>query len=202
MSRFSELKNSFGAFTDRIRDSEAVQQIKAKYDELDPQSKLYLNLGGVIAGFLFILITVISGLSTVNGLKNDMNEREEMIGWLQRSGDNLKLMKAQFESKQNDNINTPLNSFIENVGATTGLNPEKLSVAAESAGETLKEAKEVLVDVKMAHTNLKVVTRFLFNLTDQGEKRNLTIKNLTIDTKEDPDGYIDVSMTVAGYKPK
>lgn len=202
MSKMDNIKNSFGAFSDRIRDSELVSQIKAKYDELDPQSKLYLNLGGVIAGFLFILITVISGLSTVNSLKNEMNEREELIGWLQRSGDNLKQLKAQFESKQNDNINSPLNTFVENVGANTGLNPEKLTVSAETSGETLKDAKEVLVEAKMAHTNLKIVTRFLFNLTDQGVKRNLTIKNLSIDTKDDPDGYIDVAMTVAGYKAK
>ena len=203
MSKLSEVKAKLTGLWDQIAESEAAQQLKSKYDELDAQTKLYVNLGGAGVFLLIILITVFSGISKVNTVKRDMDEREALIGYLQRSADNLKQLKAQQEAMRGDkDINSPLNTFIENIGGNSGLNTEKIEIAAERPGKEMKEAKEILADVKMNQVNIRQVTRFLFNLTDQGSPRNLYIRDLTVDTKSDPTGYMDGQFTVATYKAK
>lgn len=203
MSKLDDFKTRMGETWEKIKDSEAIQQIKARYEELDPQTKLYVNLGGVAGMMLLILITVFSGIAKVNSLKSDMNDREELIGWLQRSGDTLKQLKAQQEAMRgNKDMNSPLNTFVQSVGNGAGVNPDKIEVAAERSGRDTKDAKEFLADVKMNQVNLRQVTRLLFNLTDQGAPRNLVVRDLSIDTKNDPTGWLDVSFTVATWKAK
>ncbi len=201
--KLSKLKASLGELWEKIKDSEAYLQAKAKYDELDPQTRLYINLGIIGAVLLVVVISVVGGVAKVNGLANDIDRREELIGYLQISADNLKQFKEKQEAARgNADVSSPLPTFVENVSTTTGLNPEKLVLGLEKPGQEMKEAKEALIEVKLTQINLKQLTRLLFNLTDQGSARNLNIRDLTVDTKGDPTGYLDASFMVATYKAK
>ncbi len=203
MSKLSELKDKLSELWDQFKDSELYRSISNKYDELDSKTKLVINLSVLAFMILFVFTTVISGMSKVSGLSADINEREEMIGFLQRSSDNLKQLKAQQEATQgNVDTQSELNKFVEDVSRNSGFNPEKVSIAAERPGKELKDAKETMVDVKITQINVEQMTKFMFDLTDQGSARSLTIKDLTVDTKGDPSGYVDVNMTVAAYRTK
>jgi hypothetical protein len=46
------------------------------------------------------------------------------------------------------------------------------------------------------------IQQFLFALTDQGAARGLNIKDLDIDTKGDPSGWMDAAVTLSSYKAK
>lgn len=195
----SKLDKAFEA----IRDSEAFQQLKAKYDELDNQAKLYVNLGAVGAGVLLILVTVFVGIAKVNGLKSEINQREELIGYLQTSADTIKQLRNQQQSSRGGaDINAPLPTFVDVVLNSAGLDHGKVEVGSERPGTEDKETRETLLEVKLTQINLRQLQRFLFVVTDMGSVRGLNIKDLIVDTKGDPSGYIDASVTLASYKAK
>jgi len=50
--------------------------------------------------------------------------------------------------------------------------------------------------------NLIQIQQFLFALTDQGAARGLNVKDLAIETKGDPSGWMDATATLSSYKAK
>jgi hypothetical protein len=52
MSRLDDLKSKVSELVDSLKQSETFQQIRAKYDELDNDAKLYINLGRHCGGYL------------------------------------------------------------------------------------------------------------------------------------------------------
>lgn len=200
MSRLDDLKSKVSELVDTIKQSESFQQVRAKYDELDNDAKLYINLGGLGVVILLVVVSILSGISKVNGLKSDMDTREEIIGYLQNAADNLKRLKAQFESsKGNQDLTTPLKTFAEGISRQAGLDDTKFMAGTEKNGsESTKDIKETLLDLKFNQINLKQLTRILFDLTDKGAARNLNIKDLSVNTKEGT-GILDVSILIATY---
>ena len=188
-------------FFDKVRESDVYHQIKSKYDELDSQAKVYVNLGGVAALALVVLLTVFVGLAKVNGLKSRINENEETIGYLQRSADTIRQLKAQQSTTLGD-VSSPLPTLIDMALQRAGLDPAKADIGAEHPGAEEKESVEMLLDVKLEQVNLRQLSQFLFVLTEQGSARKLNIKNLVVDTKNDPSGWLDASVTVAAFKAK
>jgi Na+-transporting methylmalonyl-CoA/oxaloacetate decarboxylase gamma subunit len=177
--------------------------LRAKYDELDSNVKIYINIGGVVLILLVILITVLTGMSKVSGLKSEIAARNELINYLLTAEERIKFYKAQKEAfAGNADMSSTLNDFVQKMAQNSGYNSEKLTVTEEKNGQETKETKEVLVDINLTQTNIRTFSQFLFNMTNQGSPRNLTIKDLTIDTKGDPLGYIDATLTVATYKAK
>lgn len=184
-----------------IRESEAFQQIKGKYDELDGQTKVYVNLGAIAAVVFLIFLSLLIGMAKVNGFKSEIEEREELIGYLQRSADTIKQLRAQ-QTASNADTSSPLPTFVENVLSRAGLDRGKAEIGAEHPGAEEKETVEMLLDVKLNQVNLRQLSQFLFQVTEQGAARGLNIKDLVVDTKGDPTGWLDASVTIATHRAK
>lgn len=203
MSKLNELKEAILRLLEKIRDSEVYQQLKSKYENLDSDRKLYLNIAVVCVLVGGVLFTIFAGIAKVNSLKSDIHEKEELVGYLQQSSSTIQQLKAQQQATRSSvDLNATLNQFIESVISSVGLDQSKVEVSQEKPGQEEKEVREVLVDVKITHTNLRQLSKVLFQITDQGAFRNTTVKNLDIDTKNDPQGYMDATLTVSSYKAK
>jgi hypothetical protein len=187
---------------EKVRDSEAFQQLKTRYDELDSQAKLYVNLGALAAVVLFVFLSLVISMAKLNGLKTDINDREETIGYLERSADTIRQLRQQQTSSTNQDTGSPLPSFVQTVINSANIDPSKVEIGSERQGTQDKENVEVLVDVNMKQVNLRQVQRFLFALTEQGSARALTIKDLDINTNGDPKGWMDAVITVSSFKAK
>ncbi|MEW6056751.1 MAG: hypothetical protein AB1540_09055 [Bdellovibrionota bacterium] len=186
---------------DAIRESEAYQQLKQKYDELDSQTKLYVNLGVLGGGLFLVLFTVFFGIAKVNSIKSEINEREELIGYLNSASDNIKQLRAQQAAKGAENASN-LPAFAEMLLGASAIAPAKAEVGSERPGQETKEASEALLDVKLNQINLRQLTQFLFNATVRGTGKGLNIKDLAVDTKGDPTGYIDATVTFSIFRAK
>jgi len=188
---------------DEARDSEAFQQVRAKYDELDNQTKLYVNLGALASVVLLVFLTILISMARLSSLKSEIEDKEELIGYLQGSSDTIRQLKAQQSSSRGmGDASSPLPQFVDTVLMTSGVDRGKVDVGTEKPGTDDKEVHETLLEVKMNQVNLRQIVRLMFNLTEQGKTRALNIKDLVIDTKSDPSGYMDASFTIAGYKAK
>ncbi len=201
MSKLNSVKQEILRYWDNVRDSEIYQQLKQKYDELDSQTKFYIHAGALGLGVIFLLTTVLLGYSKVSTLKKNLNEKEEIIGQLQRTADTLTQLK-QLAARQQADVSSPTPALIESIVTTSGIVREKVEIDSEKLGHEDKQSKEFLVEVKLTQINLKQLTRFLFHLTTQGTSRHLNIKDLTVDTKNDPTGYLNAEVIVATYRAK
>lgn len=140
-------------------------------------------------------------MSKVNGLKAAIEEREDLIGYLQRSADNIKQFKAQ-QASSNTDVSSPLPTFVESVISRAGLDRGKTEIGAEHPGTEEKESVEMLLDVKLSQVNLRQLSQFMFQATEMGSGRGLNIKDLIVDTKNDPTGFLDATVTLAAHKAK
>ncbi|MBI3558617.1 MAG: hypothetical protein HY074_20300 [Deltaproteobacteria bacterium] len=188
---------------EQIRDSETYQQIKLKYDELDSRTKLYVNLGAVAGVVFVVFLSLVISMAKLNGLKSEINDREDLIGYLQRSGDQIKqLQAAQRNSHSQSDTSSPFGSLVNNALQTLGIDPSKVDVGSEHPGSQTKTAAETLLDVKLTQVNLRQIQQLLFSLGEQGALRGISFKDLTIDTKGDPSGWMDANFVVSTWKEK
>ena len=196
MSRASDL-------IQKIKDSDAYLELKQRYEDLDAQTKVYIGFG-TAGGLLILLIcTVVFPISKLNSIKAEINDKEATIAYLQKSSDQIKQLKLQQQQAgQGADLSSPLPLFIQSIVSASGADPEKLDIGGERVGTVDKDSQEVMVDVRMNQTNLRMVNKILFNITDRGSVRGLNIKDLNMDTKGDPNGYMDASFTVASFKAK
>lgn len=203
VARFDKLKDTLQRIWDRIRESDAVTQLKAKYDDLDTDRKLYVNLVAVAAMSLIVVVTTMTAIARINSLKAEANEKEELIGFLQQSADQIRSLKAQqSQLGRGIDINSPISTFIDSIITNLDFDRKKVEVSNERNGQDEKDIREFLVDVKFTQTNLRQLVRFLFQITEQSEVRHLNIKNLDIDTKNDASGYMDATVTLSAFRSR
>jgi len=124
----------------------------------------------------------------------------------------------------------PWPPYIETTAVTAGIDKTNLNVAPErlASGGTADSAskpgskdtskskdsketddaknnapltsKESLIDISLHHVNIKQVVRFAFFL--ENGSRAVKVRNMTIDTKSDPTGYMDASLSVSAFSFK
>ena len=61
----------------------------------------------------------------------------------------------------------------------------------------MDQAKEAMFDLKLKHVTIRQVVRYAFFLESGGKP--VKLRNLTIDTKGDPSGYLDATLAVSGF---
>ena len=197
------MKAKLAKFWESIRDSETYQQLKLKYDELDSQTKLYVNLG-TLGGVIFaVFLSLVISMAKLNGLKSEINDREELIGYLQRSSDQIKQAQAaQRNSNNTGDTTSPFGTLVNNALQTLNIDPAKAEVGSEHPGTQTKTAAETLLDVKLTQVNLRQIQALLFTLGEEGAPRSVSFKDLTVDTKGDPSGWMDANFVVSTWKEK
>ncbi len=207
MTKFDQLKENlaekFSSLWERIEGSEAYQQLRSKYDELDSQKKLILNIAFAVGVVLFILSPLFYGLGSLRGLKNDLETREELIGYLQSSADRIRQYRAQSAAQsEGQKIEGPLNQWAEEVLIAANIDRTRAEISAERTSQDTKEYSEVLLDIKLSQINLRQLTRLLFQFSEKGKPLHLVVRDLTVDTKSELTGFLDTTMTLVAYKAK
>ncbi|HRK02267.1 MAG TPA: hypothetical protein PLH57_06335 [Oligoflexia bacterium] len=202
MSRLDDLKASLKQIIDRLRESDAYSQARARYDELDSQKKLYVKLGAAGAAMMLVVSTVLGGMVRVATLKSAIDEKEALIGYLNQSGDTLRRFKEKQSGAGAADMNAGLSSFLQGVIEEAGVNEEKVKVGSEVSADLDKAIQETKVEVTLSQINLRQVTKTLYDITSKGSVRGTAITALDIQAKDDFSGWLDATFTVSVYKAK
>ncbi|MCM2278704.1 MAG: hypothetical protein NDJ89_11575 [Oligoflexia bacterium] len=194
-SRLSRLVDSVSDF---FAEQEWVRQLKAKWDDLDPKSQLYLRLGSLVGGGALVVFATGSFLWSVHGLKKEVSEKAELVQLLQSANDEMRRLKESGSSAPVAAGTEPWSAYFTGVAAPLGLGKENFSVSEEkkAAGES-DQVKESLYDLSLKKVNIRQVVRLAFSL--ENGARPVKIRNLLIDTKEDPTGYMDATLSVSAF---
>lgn len=198
-----KLSESISSLWERIENSEAYQQLRAKYDDLEPQKKLALNIGFAVGVVLLILSPLFYGLGSLRGLKGDLETREELIGYLQAASDRMRQYRAQSAAQsEGQKIDGPFNQWAEEILISSNIDRTRAEIGAEQVTQDTKEYSEIALDMKISQINLRQLTRLLFQFTEKGKPLHLVVRDLTVDTKNELTGFLDTTLTLVAYKAK
>ena len=200
MENEGRISRFFSNLNDKLNEQPWVQQLKGKWEELDPQSRSYLRRAAIGSSALLAVILIISSIWNVRALRRDLNERSELLGTIQAASDELKRLRESNPSVTSggEPETGPWAPYFEGIALQAGLDKAVVSVGEEKIGTPSDLAKEALINVSLKKVNIKQVVRYAFQL--ESGHRPVKLRNLTIDTQMDPSGYLNATLAVSAFK--
>lgn len=189
--------------SDWLGEQEWFNQLKAKWEELEPQNRVYFKAGGVAGALLFLMMLVLSAVWSVHSLKNELADKTELVASIQAANDELRRLKDETAGSAAASAGAAAGgggtwtSYFENVGNTVGVDKTSLTVSNDKPGATSEQAKESLYDLSLKHVSIKQVVRYAFSI--ENGSRPVKLRNLSIDTHADPQGYMDATLAVSAF---
>lgn len=202
--RLSELtqkwSQTLATLNEKLQEQVWFQQLKTKWDELDPQNRLYLKVSAVGGSAALVFFFTIAMLLSVRSLKQELTEKTDLLTLIQSSNEEIRSLK---DANAGARISAPPNwkDFFEQVASSSGLDKSTLTVTESSGGGVASKdtgtIQESLFDLKLSHINIKQVVKFAYNVENSGQI--VRLRALTIDTKNDPSGYLDTTVSVSSF---
>ncbi len=200
MESEGKLGRFFSTLGDKVNEQAWFQQLKGKWEELDPQSRTYLRAAGIGLSSLLTLVLVLSSIFSVRALRHDLNERTELLGTIQTAGDEMRRLRESNPSvaSGSETESGPWAPYFETIATQAGMEKSVVTIGEEKVGTNSELAKEALIEVSLKKVNIKQVVRYAFQL--ESGHRPVKLRNLTIDTQMDPSGYLNATLAVSAFK--
>lgn len=176
---------------EKIWDSEQVLKLRQKFSELDSQTQSYVLIGSFAAFVLVLLVTFFTLWGKTISLKRELARMDEQIRLTQNTAVRIEELKAQQRNRTSDallrdfDVSGSTDSFIERVGTR--------SLIAKTSVEVVP-GKGNASDLKLNKISLRQLTRALYLIEKSGS--GASVEKLSVDTKDDPEGYLWAQMTV------
>jgi hypothetical protein len=195
-----KLKARWNEFRDKISEQVWAQEIKAKWDELPSEKKHVFRLGALFGSVAVILIGMFSWGMSVRGLERDYENKKTVLALLEAGTQELAGLKSALTVEGDEGSTESWSDYIRSTAARTGVDAASVETGEEKAGEDTDLTSESLIDITVKRTNIRKLVRLVFSLEHGG--RPIKLRNLNIDTKQDPEGYIDATLSVSAFKIK
>jgi hypothetical protein len=205
MENESRVARFFRELGEKLNEQVWFQQLKSKWDELDPQSRLYLRYAATAGAMLLAVGLVFSSWLSVRGLKKELAEKNDLLVLIQSANDEMRRLKdavprAATGGRPGETPDAPWPAYLESTASTAGIDKSVLTVGAEKAGASSDQAKESLIDLQLKRVSIKQVVRYAFYL--ENGARPVKLRNLAIDTQGDPEGYMNATLSVSAFSLK
>ena len=194
----------FSQLGDKIGEQVWFQQIKQKWEELDPQSRTYLRYVGLGGGAILALGLVIYGGVTVRSLRQELNEKSDLLQMIQTANEEMRRLKESGAAPQTagagDQAAQPWQPYFEQTAGSAGIDRGALAVQPEKPAPGTDVARESIIEIGLKKVGVKQVARFAYFL--ENGSRPVKLRNLTLDTHGDPSGTMDAQITVSAFTLK
>lgn len=193
----STLEQWFNKVNDWLNEQVFWQQLRAKWDELDPQSKLYLKItAGGLCGIV-ILLTFMNFIWAAHRLRDDVAEKSEILTMIQNSTDELRHLKDMSANLTGAESADPWPTYFETLAGNAGVSKDGFTVSEPKPGASSEVTKEALFDLGVKHASIRHIVKFAQSL--ESGARPVKLRNLTIDTIPDGTGYLDATLAVSAF---
>src|SRR5687767_8087407 len=95
MENDSKLKKLVDELSDKIQEQQWFQQLRAKWDELDPLTKLYSKLGAAAGTVLLVLVFVLVSILQVRSLKKELSSKIELKMVIQNAAEEIRNLRVK-----------------------------------------------------------------------------------------------------------
>jgi len=193
----NKIEELFSKMNEWLSSQEWFQQIRGKWDELDPQSRLNLKIASSAASALLVGYLIISSITGAQALRKELSDKNDLLHLIQSANDELRTTKATAQAG-GDTPNWP--SYLQSVASSAGIDPATLSVGSEKPISSADTTSESVYDISAKHINLKQAVRYAYMIESSGKP--VKLRNLLVDTKSDPSGYLDATYSVSAFTIK
>jgi hypothetical protein len=202
MESSSRLAQMWASAGDWLREQEWFQQLRAKWEELDPQSRMYLQMAAAIGAALLVVGAILSSIWSVHSLKRELADKNELLSIIQNANEELRRLKdsnaalAGGTAGAEGAAGQPWQAYIETVATGAGLDKAAVTVSAEKPGSSTDQAKESMMDVTVKKLNLRQAVRLAFMLENGARPMKLRAWQVTA---TDPEGYLEATYAVSAF---
>jgi len=188
------------SITDFLSEQEWYQQLKAKWEELDPQSRLYLRIASAVTAGLLFLFLVFSSIMNVHQLRWQLGQRQALLSMIQSANSEIRGLRASGVPADLAGQGGPWDAYFETIASNAGIDKADLTVSPEKEGQSGEVAKESLFDLSLKKSTIRQAVKFAYFL--ENGSRPVKLRNLSINTHADPTGYIDATLAISAFTPR
>jgi type II secretory pathway component PulM len=184
------------AVTDFLNEQSWFQELKQKWEELDPQSRSYLKIAGSATFALLLIYFTLASMWSVHNLKKESTEKSDLLSLIQNANEELKRLRESGPPATAD-ATGKWDVLFDQISAASGIDKSTMTVSAEKPGANSEVAKEALFDISLKKVTIRQVVKLAFGL--ESASRPVKVRNLSIDTNADPAGYVDAQLAVSAF---
>lgn len=200
-----ENTSAFSRFSEKISEQVWFQELKQKWEDIDPKTRFIAQLcalGGFVLG-----LTIVIGFSywKTMGLKSEYLLKAELLSIIQASNDEIRQMSSERTlvgggTGQDLSTAEAMKGYIGSLAETANLNPETISVDEVKPGKSSDLYEETLSAVTLANVNIKQMTQIAFGI--ENGSHPIRLRRLEIETRPDQTGFITAKLHLSSYKIK
>jgi hypothetical protein len=199
MAIADQIRDAWRQSLDQLQEQAWYQQIKQQWEELDPQSKLYLKSAAILGVVLGVLMAVFSSIWSVRSLKSELAEKLELNTYIEGETETLRRLR-----ESNTSLGTPpggpWNTYVQQVAQAAGLDPATLTLTPEKPGTSSPLSDEALMDVSLKKVSIRQIVRLAVQI--ETGLRPVKVRNVEIDTHADMTGYMDAKISLSLFNVK
>ena len=196
----SKLRHFFDQFMEKLEGQQWFQQLKAKWDELDPMAKLYAKLGGALGTLLLIFIFVFGSMLQVRSLKKELEAKIQLRMVIQSATEEMRALRAKTGGLGTGGGDAGgWQQAVKTAATNAGIDETSLEIGPDKPGDKKGSTPETLVEVKAKRISIKQLVRYAMQIETGSTPAKL--RNLTVQA-EDPEGYMDVTLALSIFEPK
>lgn len=200
METESRLGAALARLQERLQEQVWYQQAKAKWEELDPRTRLITQ---AVAGALVVLLVLggaVGSLASVRGLRKELARKQEVLRKLENANREMRELRSRATGAGGEVGGGDWTGYFTSTAGTAGIKAESLSVSTETAGAGLDAAKESLYDLSLRDVNARQVAKFAHYL--ENGARPVKLRNLTVETREDLSGFLTATLSVSAFSTR
>ncbi len=189
--------------SDSLNEQQWFQELRGKWDELDPQSKTYLKFAVGVATALALLFMLLSAIWQVHSLRTEYEEKTSLVQLIQNAHDEIRRLReaapsATLPTGKEEAAGAWL-PYFESTAESAGIDRTNVSLQSEKAGQATEYSKEALIELGVKHVNLKQLVHWVSSL--ESGRRPVKLRNLVVDTQDDPSGYLNATLALSAFTP-
>jgi hypothetical protein len=199
----NSIRSAFAGASAKVQDAAWFQQIKSKWEELDPQSRLYLSIAGMALVALLSLSGIASAVWSVQSLKRELADKHDLMNLIQTANDEMRRLRDLVPAAAQGGMEGEGGNWTAYFEAKAGpatVSKEALAVSEEKSGGSSDLGKESLFTLSLKKVSIRQVVRYAFQL--ENGQRPIKLRSLSIDTQQDPAGYMDATLAVSAFSLK
>jgi hypothetical protein len=189
-SKFSE---AWSQWSESIESQVWYQQIKSKWEELDPQSRRYLQWTGAGLGALALLSSIIGMSWSLRKMRLDLAEREEIIQLIQTANTELAQIKESGAAQFLNESGGEWPAYFSLIAQRLSITDAQLKILEEPSDQ------ETLIKVTLSKVNVKQLVRFA--IQTENSTRPVKLRNISVLAEPDESGYLNATLALSGFNP-
>lgn len=191
-------------FNDKLNEQEWFQELKQKWEEFDPRTRMAAQLSAVIGFAVAVIIVVTFSYWKVLTLKKEYQSKAELLNLIQAGNDEVRQLgsfRSQGADAEIDFSNQEnFKSYLAKITLDVNLSEESIEIQDIKTGKSSDLFEETLAAIVLKNVNIKQMTKIAFEI--ENGSAPIRLRRLEMETRPDQSGYLSAKLFISAYKIK